>query len=144
MRTAPALILGALLVLAAPVRAQVTRPDWSPWGGPDSPGGLFGGNPLETVPERSAEVTHDQVWTWLRNRFDQADRDRSGTLTPDEIRGRPEAQATFRAADADRNGHVTPEELRPLSESWFRAHDADRNGKLTRRELQRARQPGGG
>ncbi|TCZ61402.1 EF-hand domain-containing protein [Roseicella aquatilis] len=134
MRTALALALGALLALPAPASAQF-RPDWSPWGGPDSPGGLFGGDPREAVTDPDQGVTHDQVWLWLRGRFEQADRDRSGTITPDEIRGRADAQATFRAADADRNGQVTPDELRPLSEQWFRAHDANSDDRLTRQEV---------
>lgn len=134
MRPVLLLALGALLALPGPALAQ-SRPDWSPWGGPDSPGGMFGGDPMETATDPVRGLTHDQVWVWLRRQFDLADRDRSGTLTPDEIRGHAEAQAAFRAADADRNGQVTVEELQPLSERWFRAHDTDRNGVLTRREI---------
>jgi hypothetical protein len=133
---APALALGALLALPMAAAAQGT-PGWSPWGGPDSPGGLFGGDPLDADADRNRRVTHDEVWSWLRRRFDQADRDRSGTLEPGEISRHPEAQARFRAADADRDGQVTIEELRPMSEGWFRTHDADGDGQLTRREVPR-------
>jgi len=130
--------------LAAPVPASAqNRPDWSPWGGPDSPGGMFGGNPLDADADRDRNVTHDEVWAWLRRRFDRADRDRSGTVEPREIRSHAEARATFRAADADRNGRVTVEELLPLSENWFRALDMNGDGVLTLGELpqRRASQP---
>ena len=145
MRSILALALGAALIAPGSASAQGIgaggTPGWSPWGGPDSPGGMFGGNPLEADADRDRAVTHDEVWTWLRRRFDTADRDRSGTLEPTEIPNHPQAQAGFRAADADRNGRVTIEELRPLSESWFRAQDADRNGKLTRREVPKQPKP---
>jgi hypothetical protein len=134
MRSVLVLTLGALLILPRGGSAQDV-PGWSPWGGPDSPGGMFGGNPLDADANRDRAVTHDEVWTWLRRRFDLADQDRSGTLEPHEVPAQRDAQAAFRAADADRNGKVTIEELRPLSEGWFRAQDADRNGKLTRREV---------
>jgi hypothetical protein len=61
-----ALALGALPMAAA---AQGT-PGWSPWGGPDSPGGLFGGDPLDADADRDRRLTHDEVWSWLRRRFD--------------------------------------------------------------------------
>ena len=56
-------------------------------------------------------------------------------MTPDEIQGRADAQATFRAADADHNGQLTSEEMRPMSEQWFRAHDANNDNRLTRQEV---------
>src|SRR4051812_921777 len=101
MRHILALTLGALLVLPAAAEAQ-----WSPWGGPDSPGGMFGGDPMDADTDHDRSVTHDEVWTWLRRRFDQADQDRTGTLGMQELPGRTNAQSTFRAADADRNGQV--------------------------------------
>lgn len=136
MRPSLLILFAALLALPspAPALAQGT-PGWSPWGGPDSPGGMFGGNPLEADADRDRNVTHDEVWTWLRQRFDLADRDRSGALERHEIGSHAGAHATFRAADADRNGRVTFDELRPLSESWFRAHDANQDGVLTRGEV---------
>src|SRR4051812_11014556 len=98
------LALGAVLFMFGNVSAQGIgaggTPGWSPWGGPDSPGGLFGGDPLEADADRDRAVTHDEVWTWLRRRFDLADHDRSGTLEPAEIPTHPQAQAGFRAADA--------------------------------------------
>jgi hypothetical protein len=138
MRPALALALGALLVLPVGATAQGT-PGWSPWGGPDSPGGLFGGDPLDADANQDRRVTHDEVWNWMRHRFDQSDRDRSGTLEPGEIAGHPEAQARFRAADANRDGRVTAEELRPHSEAWFRTHDANGDGHLTRQEVPQRR-----
>ena len=137
------LLAGPALAQERPGATAAGTPGWSPWGGPDSPGGLFGGDPLEADADRARGVTHDEVWTWLRRRFDQADRDRSGTIEPGEIPAHPQAQAAFRAADADRNGKVTPEELRPLSEGWFRAHDRDANGTLTRKEVAKPKRPAG-
>ena len=145
MRSILVLALGAALVTPGSASAQgmgaVGTPGWSPWGGPDSPGGMFGGAPMEADADRDRAVTHDEVWTWLRRRFDLADRDRSGTLEPAEIAPHPRAQAGFRAADADRNGRVTIEELQPLSDAWFRAQDADRDGRLTRREMPKRPKP---
>ena len=139
MRGLRFLALGALLLLPQVASAQGGTPGWSPWGGADSPGGMFGGDPLEADADRDRSVTHDEVWTWLRRRFDAADRDRSGTLEPAEVPAHPRARAAFRAADADRDGRLTVEELRPMSEGWFRAQDADRDGRLTRREVPRQR-----
>lgn len=144
MRPFQILALSALLLAPGSALAQGGTPGWSPWGGPDSPGGMFGGDPLEADADRDRAVTHDEVWTWLRRRFDLADRDRSGTLEPAEIPGEPRAQAGFRAADANRDGRVTIEELRPLSEGWFRTHDADGNGRLTRREVPKRTKPNPG
>src|SRR4051794_31764146 len=73
MRPVLALALGALLVLPIGAAAQGT-PGWSPWGGPDNPGGLFGGDPLDADANQDRRVTHDEVWSWMRRRFDQADR----------------------------------------------------------------------
>jgi hypothetical protein len=134
MRPVLALAFGALLMLPIGAAAQGT-PGWSPWGGPDSPGGLFGGDPLEADSNQDRRVNHDEIWSWMRRRFDQSDRDRSGTLEPGEIATHPNAQASFRAADANRDGKVTAEELRPHSEAWFRTHDANGDGHLTRREV---------
>jgi hypothetical protein len=143
MRPVLALALGALLALPIGAAAEGTysgTPGWSPWGGPDSPGGLFGGDPLDADANQDRRVTHDEVWNWVRHRFDQSDRDRSGTLESGEISGHPDAQARFRAADADRDGKVTVEELLPHSEAWFRTHDANGDGQLTRPEVPK-RQP---
>jgi hypothetical protein len=143
----PILVLALGAVLLAPVGAAAQgagatgTPGWSPWGGPDSPGGLFGGDPMEADADRDRGVTHDEVWTWLRRRFETSDRDRSGTLEPAELPGHAKAQAGFRAADADRDGRVTIDELRPLSEGWFRAHDANRDGRLTRQEMPKRAKP---
>jgi hypothetical protein len=129
-------VLVLVAALALPVAAQAQR---SPWGGRDSPGGLLGGDPMDADTDRDGRATHDEIWTWLRQRLDHADRDRDGRLSPQELPDRPGARATFRAADADRNGHVTPEELRPMADMWFRARDANGDGALTRQEVSRRR-----
>ncbi|WP_149539526.1 EF-hand domain-containing protein [Siccirubricoccus phaeus] len=126
--------LAVALGLALPAAAQVP---YSPWGGPDSPGGLFGGSPLEVDADRDGRITHDEVWAWLRQGFDRADRNGDGRLSAEEVPSHRRAQATFRAADADRNGHLTPEELRPLSEMWFRSLDSNGDNLLTGRERPR-------
>jgi hypothetical protein len=127
-------VLALLVALALPMAA---RAQTSPWGGPDSPGGLFGGDPMDADADRDGRVTHDEVWSWLRQRFDQADRDRDGRLSAQELPDRRRGQAAFRAADADRNGHLTPEELQPLLGMWFRARDANGDNALTRPEVPR-------
>lgn len=127
-------VLALVVALALPVAAKAQG---SPWGGPDSPGGLFGGDPMEADTDRDGRATHDEIWTWLRQRLDRADRNRDGRLSPQELPNHPRARATFRAADADRNGHVTVEELGPLADMWFRARDANGDGALTRREVPR-------
>ncbi|MCO6417571.1 hypothetical protein JYK14_15585 [Siccirubricoccus sp. KC 17139] len=139
MRWVAALVVA--LAWALPAAGQEQR---SPWGGPDSPGGLFGGGlfdgrPAEADTDRDGRLTHDEVWSWLRQRFDQADRNGDGRLSAQEVPSHRRAQSTFRAADADRNGHVTPEELRPLSEMWFRSLDANGDNALTGREMPRRR-----
>jgi len=126
--------LALMVVLALPMAARAQR---SPWGGPDSPGGLFGGDPMDADTDHDGRVTHDEVWTWLRQRFDRADRDRDGRLSAQEVPDSRRGQATFRAADADRDGQVTPEELQPLVGMWFRARDTNGDNVLTRREVPR-------
>jgi Ca2+-binding EF-hand superfamily protein len=132
-------VLGALgiLILLQPMPSHAQR---SPWGGPDSPGGLFGGDPMEADGDRDQRVSHDELWTWLRQRLDRQDRDGDGALSLSESRAPRERADAFRAMDADRNGKVTSDELRSASEAWFRSHDGDRDGALTRQEMMH-RQP---
>jgi hypothetical protein len=125
-----------VLVLLQPMPSHAQR---SPWGGPDSPGGLFGGDPMEADRDRNERVTRDEFWTWLRQRLDRQDRDGDRALSLPEAgssRGRADA---FRAMDADRNGKITPDELRSASDAWFRSQDLNRDGALTRQEMPRRR-----
>ena len=119
-------------MLLQPMPSHAQR---SPWGGPDSPGGLFGGDPMEADSNHDERVTHDEIWTWLRQRLDRQDRDGDGAMSLPEAgasRGRANA---FRAMDADRNGKITPDELRSASDAWFRSQDLNRDGALTRQEM---------
>ena len=123
--------LGLLVMLQAPP-AHAQR---SPWGGPDSPGGLFGGDPIEADGDHDQRVTHDEIWTWLRQRLDRQDRDGDGALSLSEAPAPRDRAGAFRMLDADRNGKVTQDELRSSSEAWFRSRDLNRDGALTRQEL---------
>jgi hypothetical protein len=132
---APPIALLAMLALAGPAPAQPAV--YSPWGGPDSPGGIFGGDPLEADMDRDQRVTPDEFWTWLRGRATGADPDRDG-LTAQELGIRPRdarRQAWFRAADADGNGRLSLDEIELYSGTIFRFHDADRDNALTRPEV---------
>lgn len=145
-----AAMLAALATLPAAV-AQF-RPDWSPWGGPDSPGGLFGGDPLSVEPHADQPMHPDQVWTWMFNRFQASDQNRDGRVSMDEMKlshaGSPadtaadrSREAWFRAADMNHDGHLSPEELKMFSGVVFRFHDADADGKLARHEIRRQARP---
>lgn len=132
------ILLLAGLLLATPALAQGSR---SPWGGPDSPGGFFGGfgDSGTFDNDRDGRVTHDEVWTWLRGRFQEADRNRDGRLARDEIGARMHASPAFRAADTNEDDHLSEEELRALSQAWFRARDRNRDRALTGAEMPRRR-----
>lgn len=136
------LLLLVLLAGAAPAAAQPAP--HSAWGGPDSPGGLFGGDPREADVDGDRRVTHDEFWLWVRGRTERADANRDRSLTPQELGIRPDdrrRQALFRAADADRSGSLSMEELQMFSGYAFRFHDTDRDGALQRGEARRAGQP---
>jgi hypothetical protein len=139
-----AALLAALATL--PMAVAQFRPDWSPWGGPDSPGGLFGGDPLSAEPHSDQPMHQDAVWAWMQGRFQAADRDRDGRVSMEEMRLSPGSggggtdparQAWFRAADVNHDGHLSPEELKMFSGMVFRFHDTDGDGKLTRHEIRR-------
>jgi len=136
------LLLALMAAAAAPARAQPAV--YSAWGGPDSPGGLFGGDPREADVDGDRRVTHDEFWLWLRGRADQADSNRDQALTRQELGIRPEErrrQAWFRAADTDRNGSLSMEELRMFSGYVFRFHDTDHDGALQPGETRRPGAP---
>lgn len=136
MRCLPLLCLLGFAALATPAAAQPAV--YNPWGGPDSPGGLFGGDPLDADTDRDQRVTHDEFWTWLRARATGRDLDRSNGLTAQELGIRPtdaRRQAWFRAADRDGSGHLSLDEIEFWSGMTFRFHDTDRNHALTPAEV---------
>jgi len=121
-------MVALLLLLASPALAQ--RMPHGFWGGPDSPGGLLGGDPREADTDRDERVTEGEFWRWARGRAERMDRDGDHALTSTEFGLRRDAPAMsgFRAADADRNGRLTMAELEAVAMAWFRARD--RNGDL--------------
>ncbi|MBL6079970.1 hypothetical protein JMJ56_18270 [Belnapia sp. T18] len=127
-------ILAALgfIALLQPASLLAQR---SPWGGPDSPGGLLGGDPMDADLDRDQRVSHDEVWQWLRQRLGQHDQNRDGAVTLPESGVHPDRAEDFRAMDTDRDGKLTAGELRAGSEAWFRNRDLNRDGALTRQEL---------
>lgn len=132
----PALGLAALLAAAAPAAAQPAV--HSAWGGPDSPGGLFGGDPREADLDRDQRVTRDEFWTWLRAQATGRDLDRSNGLTAQELGIRPidaRRQAWFRAADRDGSGHLSLDEIEFWSGTVFRFHDTNRDHALAPQEV---------
>jgi Ca2+-binding EF-hand superfamily protein len=96
---------------------------------------LFGGNPLDADRDRDNRVTHDEVWVWTREQFGVIDRDRSGTISANEIGRDARSQAAFRAADVNRDGFVTMDELRSHSQTVFQVRDSNGDGALTRDEV---------
>lgn len=56
-------------------------------------------------PFRARTATDDTLASWFR----QADRNRDGTLTPDEMQA--DADRFFATLDSDRNGEIEPDEL---------------------------------
>lgn len=135
-----ALILAALL-LAAPAAAQSSGGHF--WGGADSPGGLFGGfgDPTRLDADRDSRVTHDEVWSWLRQRFTEADGNGDRRLSAEEVTPAARRSPAFRAADTDGDHHLSEEELRMIAGMWFRARDRNRDGALTGDEMPRRRAP---
>jgi Ca2+-binding EF-hand superfamily protein len=155
-----ALAIGAGLLVAGTALAQ-PAPGGGPNGGPNAgPGGGPRGE-RGTVrmfemfdTNRDGRVTFEEAWVVMTERFNAADADRNGGLTPEQFAAmrmrpadapapRPERAermaerraAMFRALDADRNGQVTLEELRLVSEMRFRAADANGDGAVTREEV---------
>lgn len=66
--------------------------------------------------------------------FDRLDRDKDGTLSRAELRGRL-SRKEFDAADADHDGTLSKEEYLSAVEARFKAADADHDGTLTNWEF---------
>lgn len=150
-----AAILGAGLLAGGVAFAQ-PGPGAGPGGGPGAR--MF--QQLDT--NNDGRITWEEAWGVVTQRFQAADADRSGGLTPEEFanmypqregrqqregRAQPTGRhaermqqhraAMFRGLDANRDGVVTLEEMRAPAEMRFRMADANGDGAITRDELPR-------
>jgi Ca2+-binding EF-hand superfamily protein len=140
-------LAGAGLLAAG---AAIAQPGPGPGQGPRGERGQLMFQMLDV--DRDGRITFAEAWGVVTERFNAADADRSGGLTPAEfaaLRARaPDAPAPrqgseerraamFRALDADRDGQVTLIEIRPMAEARFRAGDANNDGAVTRDEIRR-------
>jgi len=97
---------------------------------PASDPDLLGG--LDT--DHDGTVSLDEAKKAAETVFDKLDRDRDGTLTARELRGRL-SEREFTAADTDKDGTLSKDEYLSIVEKRFKAADTDNDGTLTRREL---------
>ena len=75
-------------------------------------------------PFRSQSAGDDTLANW----FAQADRDRDGSLTPEEMRA--DAERFFASLDSDGNGEIEPEEMRVYE--WELASEIQVNSQWRR------------
>ena len=97
---------------------------------PASDPDLLGG--LDT--DHDGTVSLDEAKKAAETVFDKLDRDRDGTLTARELRGRL-SEREFTAADTDKDGTLSKDEYLSIVEKRFKAADTDNDRTLTRREL---------
>jgi Ca2+-binding EF-hand superfamily protein len=84
--------------------------------------------------DHDGTVSLDEAKKAAETVFNKLDRDRDGTLTARELRGRLSARE-FTAADTDKDGTLSKDEYLAVIEQRFKAADTDNDGTLTRREL---------
>ena len=84
-------------------------------------------------PFRARTVRDDTLAMW----FSQADRNRDGSLTPDEMRA--DADRFFATLDSDHDGEIGPEEL--INYEWEIAPDIQVNSRVKRAPGEVARNP---
>ena len=84
-------------------------------------------------PFRARTVQDDTLAVW----FTQADRDRDGFLTPNEMQA--DADRFFAALDSDRDGEIGPEEL--IHYEWEIAPDIQVNSRVKRAPGEVAKNP---
>lgn len=93
-----------------------------------------------STPDRSAEITRQQVVDRVGERFARLDVDSDGRVTPDEARQARERFRTERAGrmfdhlDLDRNGSITREEM-SRAHAQRRERRAERGEAAERREM---------
>ena len=117
MRTSPFLVA----IIASAANAQVT---------PTGPINVVGHRWAPFIspmgePFRPRNASDDTLARW----FNQADRNRDGQITPDEMRA--DADRFFAVLDSDGDGEIGPEEL--ISYEWELAPDIQLDSRLRRR-----------
>jgi Ca2+-binding EF-hand superfamily protein len=84
--------------------------------------------------DHDGTLSLDEVKTAARPRFNELDRNHTGTLNRWKM-GATVTAWQFRRADADKDGTLDKHEYLALVEKLFRAADRDHDGTLDRKEL---------
>jgi hypothetical protein len=115
--------------------AAVARPATEPAGAPITVTGRAWAPFISPVgePFRAHSVTDDTLAMW----FGQADRNRDGALTPDEMEA--DAGRFFARLDTDHDGQIGPEEL--INYEWEIAPDIQVNTRVMRAPGEVAKKP---
>jgi EF-hand domain pair/EF hand len=82
-------------------------------------------------------VSRDELLSRITERFDRADADKNGTVTPEErkLAKQKWAEERFSKADANKDGALSADELPGRFAKKLQKLDANQDGKLTREEL---------
>ena len=81
--------------------------------------------------DKDRTIDLSEVKAVASRRFDQLDRNRTGTLTRAQLGRLRVTRDEFSAADPDNDGTLSKDEYLALVEKRFNALDSDRNGTLT-------------
>jgi hypothetical protein len=82
-------------------------------------------------------VSRDELLSRITERFDRADVNKDGTVTPEErkVATQKWAEERFSKADANKDGALSADELPVRFAKKLQKLDANQDGKLTREEL---------